>query len=64
MEPMDIFYQILHEDLNPLTSQTNQKSVQEYSKNLYKNNEKENLKTDKGTFDFYEDLLPLPLVCN
>lgn len=53
MEPMDIFYQILHEDLNPLTSLTTQKLLQKYSKT--KTND--NLKTSSKKFDVYKVLL-------
>lgn len=60
MEPMDIFYQILHEDLNPLTSQTTQKFNSPNSKNQKPNHEltkEENNSKEKERYSFYENLL-------
>jgi len=61
MEPMDIFYQILHEDLNPSTSQTTKNLNVEYSKNQGETNEVKEEKTIKKIsqekYLFYENLL-------
>ncbi|WP_299189614.1 hypothetical protein [uncultured Aquimarina sp.] len=60
MEPMDIFYQILHEDLNPLTSQTTQNFNSKHSKNQKVPDEitkEKNVTSNTETFTFYENLL-------
>ncbi|WP_299187677.1 hypothetical protein [uncultured Aquimarina sp.] len=60
MEPMDIFYQILHEDLNPLTSQTTQNFNSQHSKNQKVPDEitkEKNVTSNTETFAFYENLL-------
>ncbi|WP_159092110.1 hypothetical protein [Aquimarina sp. Aq107] len=60
MEPMDIFYQILHEDLNPLTSQTTQNFNSQHSKNRKVPDEitkEKNITSNTETFTFYENLL-------
>ncbi|WP_299223694.1 hypothetical protein, partial [uncultured Aquimarina sp.] len=60
MEPMDIFYQILHEDLNPLISQTTKKFYSLNSKNLKSNytlTEEQNNSEETERYTFYENLL-------
>ena len=60
MEPMDIFYQILHEDLNPLTSQTTQNFNSKHSKIQKVPDEitkEKNVISNTETFTFYENLL-------
>ncbi|WP_299432045.1 hypothetical protein [uncultured Aquimarina sp.] len=55
MEPMDIFYQILHEDLNPLTSQSTQNLKLQYSKKPLNNEIIKRENTNQYTY--YDSLL-------